>query len=68
MEQLTNVIPSEFQVIFKFPAGSTPMTVADAVIRECADKEWLEDVVYFINAYLSRTYKSCDNYEALMNT
>lgn len=38
--------------------GATPFTVADAVIRECADKEWLEDVVFFINAYIERTYKS----------
>ena len=32
------------------------MTIADAVIRECADEEWLQDVVFFINAYITRTY------------
>lgn len=37
--------------------GATPFTVADAVIRECGDEEWLEDVVYFIQAYINRTYK-----------
>lgn len=39
-------------------SGATPFTVADAVIRECADKEWLEDVVFYLNAYIERTYKS----------
>ena len=38
--------------------GATPFTVADAVIRECADKEWLEDVVFFLNTYIERTYTS----------
>ena len=37
---------------------ATPLTVADAVIRENPEREWLEDVVYFINAYIERTYKS----------
>lgn len=41
-------------------SGATPFTVADAVIRECPDKEWLEDVVFFLNAYIGRTYKSED--------
>lgn len=36
--------------------GGTPLTVADAVIRECPEKEWLEDVIYFIQAYIDRTY------------
>lgn len=36
--------------------GGTPLTVADAVIRECPEKEWLEDVIYFIKAYIDRTY------------
>lgn len=34
--------------------GATPMTVAEMVVRECNDKEWLNDVVYYINCYLSR--------------
>jgi hypothetical protein len=38
--------------------GGTPLTVADAVIRECADRRWLEDVIYFIQAYIDRTYTS----------
>lgn len=38
--------------------GGTPLTVADAVIRECADRKWLEDVIYFIKAYIDRTYTS----------
>lgn len=36
--------------------GATPLTVADAVIRECGDRNWLEDVIYFIQAYIDRTY------------
>lgn len=42
----------------KLGNGATPFTVADAVIRECPDKEWLEDVVFYINAYIERTYPS----------
>ena len=38
--------------------GATPFTVADAVIRECPDRGWLKDVVFYINAYLERTYVS----------
>lgn len=38
--------------------GATPFTVADAVIRENPEKGWLEDVVFFLNAYIERTYKS----------
>ena len=38
--------------------GATPFTVADAVIRECGgDKEWLEDIIFFLQAYIDRTYK-----------
>lgn len=37
-------------------AGATPMTIADAVVRECPDKEILEDVVYYINAYITREW------------
>ena len=36
----------------------TPLTVADAVIRECDDRKWLEDVIYFIKVYIDRTYTS----------
>lgn len=38
-------------------AGATPFTAADAVIRECGDKEWLEDVIFFLRAYIDRTYE-----------
>lgn len=37
-------------------SGRTPLTIADAVIRECQEKEWLEDVIYYINAYIKRTF------------
>lgn len=39
-------------------SGATPFTVADAVIRECPDREWLADVVFYINTYIERTYTS----------
>lgn len=35
-------------------SGATPMTVAEMVIRECSDEEWLQEVVYFINCYLNK--------------
>lgn len=35
-------------------SGATPMTVAEMVVRECSDEEWLQEVVYFINCYLTR--------------
>lgn len=37
--------------------GATPFTAADAIIRECGDEEWLEDVIFFLQAYINRTYK-----------
>lgn len=36
--------------------GSTPLTAADAIIRECADKEWLDDVIFYLQMYVRRTY------------
>ena len=39
-------------------AGATPLTVAELVVRECSDEEFLEDVVYFINCYIERNRKS----------
>ena len=36
--------------------NATPMTVAEMVVRECPDHEWLADVVYYIKAYLNREY------------
>lgn len=39
-------------------SGATPMTVADAIIRECNDKAWLEDVIYYLGVYVGREYAS----------
>ena len=33
------------------PAGTTPMTIADAILREC-DTETLAEVLYYIDCYL----------------
>ena len=44
-------------------SGATPMTVADAIIRECNDKAWLEDVIYYIGAYIEREYTSQESEE-----
>lgn len=33
------------------PAGATPMTIADAILREC-DKETLTEVLYYIDCYM----------------
>ncbi len=33
------------------PAGATPMTIADAILREC-DKEVLNEVLYYIQCHL----------------
>ena len=38
--------------------GATPFTAADAVIRECVDKEWLEDVIFYLQAYIDRTFSA----------
>lgn len=47
--------------------GGTPLTVADAVIRECPEKEWLEDVIYFIQAYIDRTFPAENKAESEEN-
>lgn len=39
-------------------SGATPMTVADAIIRECNDRGWLEDTIYYLEAYIGREYVS----------
>ena len=36
--------------------GTTPLSIADAVIRECPEKEWLEDIIYFLQCYIDRTW------------
>ena len=33
------------------PAGATPMTIADAILREC-DTETLAEVLYYIDCYM----------------
>lgn len=35
------------------PAGATPMTIADAILREC-DSEILEEVLYYIDCFLNK--------------
>lgn len=45
-----NVKPSNLYVA----DGATPMTIAEMVVRECKDEEILEDIIYYIEAYLSR--------------
>jgi hypothetical protein len=36
-------------------SGSTPMTIAELVCKEClGDNDTLKDVVYFINCYIDR--------------
>ena len=37
-------------------SGATPLTAADAIIRECADKDWLNDVIFYLKIYVDRTY------------
>ena len=29
----------------------TPFTIADAVIQECPNKAWLEDVIFYLDTY-----------------
>ena len=40
----------------RLQAGGTPLTVADLVIRECNDREWLEDVIFYLEKYIERAY------------
>ena len=41
----------------RLQAGGTPLTVADLVIRECNDREWLEDVIFYLEKYIERAYQ-----------
>jgi hypothetical protein len=44
----------------------TPFTVADHTIKECCrDKEIIEDVIFYLRAYLRREYGSDDITECL---
>lgn len=42
----------------KVQNGGTPMSIADAVIREVNDKEILEDIIYYLQVYINREYTS----------
>lgn len=42
-------------VSIDYPSGSTPMTYAKTLVRECNDREWIEEVIYWLNAYLDYT-------------
>lgn len=43
------------------PQNATPLTVADALIRWCNDKGFLEDVMYYVECYYNREVrKECD--------
>ena len=35
------------------PTGATPMTIADAILREC-DREILEEVLYYIDCFMNK--------------
>lgn len=34
-------------------SGSTTMTIAELVVRECSDKEWLKSVRYYIDCAIN---------------
>ena len=38
--------------------GATPLTVADCITRECNDKDFLLDVIFYLEAFIKRTYTS----------
>lgn len=41
------------------PTGATPMTIADAILREC-DNETLEEVLYYIDCFMKKNvFKEC---------
>ena len=40
------------------PAGATPMTIADAILREC-DDETLQEVLYYIDCFMKKNGKEC---------
>ena len=40
------------------PNGATPLTIADAVIRECNDKDVIEDVIYYLQVYVQREWRN----------
>ena len=44
------------------PPGATPMTIADAILREC-DNETLEEVLYYIDCFKKKNGKECEQNE-----
>ena len=44
------------------PPGATPMTIADAILREC-DNETLEEVLYYIDYFKKKNGKECEQNE-----
>ena len=47
------------------PTGATPMTIADAILREL-DNETLKEVLYYIDCFL-KTLKTCTEKEVSQN-
>lgn len=47
------------------PTGATPMTIADAILREL-DSETLKEVLYYIDCFL-KTLKTCTEKEVSHN-
>ncbi len=45
------------EIKFIIPCGATPFTIADAVIRECNDKDVIEDVIYYLQVYVERVWQ-----------
>lgn len=39
-------------------SGATPLTVADCITRECNDKAFLLDVIFYLETFIKRTYTS----------
>lgn len=35
-------------VSIDFPTGSTPMTIAETIVRSCSDIEWIKDIIYWL--------------------
>ena len=40
-------------VSIDFPTGSTPMTIAETIVRSCSDIEWIKDIIYWLNAFVA---------------
>ena len=40
-------------VDIEYPEGSTPMTLAETLVRSCPDSEWIEEIIYWLTAFLT---------------